>query len=148
MSTSSEFPVPGACGIDHAADIGIEVRAPDLATLFERAALATLWLTLEAPPPPETERRALRVSGEDLPSLLQRWLREILYWHEMDGFIPEVIEVSDVVEDASGRLRIEARVGGGRAGLHPVREIKGVTFHGLVVEPRGGDWLARVIFDV
>ena len=29
-----------------------------------------------------------------------------------------------------------------------VREIKGVTLHGLVVERRTEDWVGRVIFDV
>jgi SHS2 domain-containing protein len=29
-----------------------------------------------------------------------------------------------------------------------VREIKGVTLHGLTAEPRGNGWYARVIFDV
>jgi SHS2 domain-containing protein len=30
----------------------------------------------------------------------------------------------------------------------PIREIKGVTLHGLVAERRSGGWIGRVIFDV
>ena len=29
-----------------------------------------------------------------------------------------------------------------------VREIKGVTYHGLAAARRGGGWYARVVFDV
>ena len=45
-------------------------------------------------------------------------------------------------------LRLEATVGGGPAEGQPIREIKGVTLHGLAAEPREDGWYGRVIFDV
>ena len=44
--------------------------------------------------------------------------------------------------------RLEARVEVGPSAAVPVREIKGVTLHGLEVEREEGGWRARVIFDV
>lgn len=77
------------------------------------------------------------------PALLRAVLREVLLWHELDGFAPSTVEVTDA---APGRF--EARVRGGIPAAPPVREIKGVTLHGLTAEPDGGVWRGRVIFDV
>ena len=46
------LPVPGARAIDHTADIGLELEAPHLPALFERAAFAAVWMALEAPVAP------------------------------------------------------------------------------------------------
>lgn len=147
---SGELPVPGARAVDHTADIAIEVVAPALPTLFERAALAAVWMALEAPVPPEVgvRVRVLRLSAADLPSLLRRWLQEILYWQEVDGLAPSTFDFARVEAASRGRASVEATVAVGRVESTPVREIKGVTYHGLVVERRGGGWFARVVFDV
>ncbi len=147
-TASDELPVPGARAIDHTADIGIEVEARDLPKLFERAALAAVWMALEASAPSEVEGRMLRLSAGDLPSLLRRWLQEILYWQDVDGVAPSKIHFTRLEEGGRGHASVEATVGLGRIESRPVREIKGVTFHGLVVERRAGGWFARVVFDV
>ncbi len=136
-------PIPGVRGIDHTADIGIEIAAPSLPELFRRASLATVWLVTEEAPAAGTERRSLSLSAEDLPSLLRACLKEILFWHQAEGFTVSELEVQTVNES-----QIEAIAVGGPAPSQAVREIKGVTWHGLTVEERDGDWLARVIFDV
>ena len=142
------LPVPGARAIDHTADIGLELEAPHLPALFERAAFAAVWMALEAPVPPAATRRALCLSAGDLPSLLRRWLQEILYWQEVDGLAPS--EFGPVVVEAGGPgpAAVEATVALGQIEERPVREIKGVTYHGLTTGRRGGGWFARVVFDV
>lgn len=143
---------PGVTEIDHTADVGIEIEAGSRAELFDRAARGTVAL-LEgregAPPdtPAEEDRAAgrrrleLRADGPDL--LLVRWLREILYVYEVEGLAYreatfETLEDDGLRADVRLRPRSEA----------PELELKGVTYHGLEVGRRGGEWYARVIFDV
>ena len=88
------IPVPGVRGLDHTADIGLEIRAPDLPELFGRAALATLWLVLGRTTAGgswgEAEdggviRKSVDLAEEDLSSLLRSWLRTVLLWEEIEG---------------------------------------------------------------
>ena len=143
MARPSEVPVPGVTALDHTADVGLEVDAADPPELFERAALGMAWLLDERPPPAPAERRALVLEAPDRPTLLRAFLREILLWHEMEGFAPAAVSFA-VLEDG----RLEAEVAGGPAAPEPVREIKGVTLHALAAEARNARWWARVVFDV
>lgn len=140
---SDEVPVAGVTALDHTADVGLMVEAQELAGLLERAALGMDWLLREGEPPAEDEERRLHVEGADPPSILRAFLRELLLWHERDGFAPASVEVTE----ASGSA-VRARVRGGVPAEPPIREIKGVTLHGLAAEPRDGGWRGRVIFDV
>jgi SHS2 domain-containing protein len=151
---SDEMPVPGVRGLEHTADVGLEVEAPDLPELFRRAALGTTWLVLEGEVGEGAgESRILELAEEDLPSLLRSWLRYLLFWQDTEGFAVTDASVafrpvplcSSPDGQAFGlRARVEGRV-------HPgpwVREIKGVTLHGLEAVRRGEGWYGRVIFDV
>ncbi len=162
MTEPEEIPVAGVRGIDHTADVGLEIRAPDLPELFRRAALGAMWLLLErrseaagSSPrrPGEGEKRWAELVEEDLASLLRSWLRTLLFWEETEGFV--VLDGRVVVlptpfcaaPDGQG-FGIRAEVDGWIDPGPRVREIKGVTFHGLKVEHQSGAWLATVIFDV
>src|SRR3990172_521261 len=74
---------------DHAADVGVEVRAGSLEELFVAAGLALMeWMG----PQPAAGRRGLRdvdVGAEDLESLLVKWLRELhfLFQHRQAYFV-------------------------------------------------------------
>ena len=157
MTRREEIPVPGVLGVDHTADVGLEVRARDLPELFSRAAMATVWLLLERRPGSgearAVETRRVDLVEEELAGLLRSWLRTILLWDETDGFLPEdpklILLPAPMCSSETGQavgLRGEAH-----GVLDPgprIREIKGVTLHGLAVEQRGKEWFARVIFDV
>ena len=151
---TDDVPVPGVRGLEHTADVGLEVEAPDLPELFRRAALGATWLVLEGEVGGGArEVRKLEITEEDLPSLLRSWLRSLLFWQETDGFAvteaalffaPAPLCSSPDGQAFGLRARVEGRI-------HPgpwVREVKGVTLHGLAVERREGEWYGRVIFDV
>lgn len=139
----------GVRPIDHVGDIGIEVSAGSLEELFTRAAAGMIALTRERPergPPaagaaPMT--REVEGAAGDVAELLVTWLRELLYLQEADGFSYASAEFPALDEH-----RFRARVRGRRAPRRALREIKGVTYHGLDVARRGDAWQARVIFDV
>lgn len=152
--TKSQLP-PGVREIEHTADLGMEVEAGSLEELFQRAAAGTMALvrsTGDAHRPHQPHSapgpRSVRIqldggTDDDIATLLVRWLRELLYLQEVANF---------VYRDAT----FERLDGSGlRASVHPepdpspqIRELKGVTYHGLVVERAGDRWRARVIFDI
>jgi SHS2 domain-containing protein len=136
-------PPPGVEAFDHTADVGIRVAAPDLPELFRRAGLGAIWMAVGQVPSEVSETRTLRLEAGDVEALLRSWVRELLYWQEVEGFAAGEIQMLSV-----DGTQLEARVQGGAAPEHPVREIKGVTWHGLSVEEAPGDCRAQVIFDV
>jgi SHS2 domain-containing protein len=178
MRSSGDVPVPGVRELEHTADVGLEFTAPTLPELFRRAALGSMWLVLEreAEPaggvPPSTdpvdppgrggsgvegapapEARVLELVEPDLPALLRSWLRTLLFWEETEGFVT----MDPVVSLASAPLGsspdgqavgLRAQVRGLYDRGQRVREIKGVTLHGLAAEQVAGGWWGRVIFDV
>lgn len=148
----------GVTALDHTADVGLEITAPTLPELFLRAARGLMWLIRGGDAPPERgdppgldpgsdtrapERRTLLVTAVDLPALLRNWLRELHHWHEAEG-----LALEDARFEALEDTHVDATVTVVPDPREPVREIKGVTLHGLSVKRRGDDWVARVIFDV
>ena len=142
----SEAPVPGVCFLEHTADVGLEATAPEPRELFRRAALGMIHLLAERLPQPVGDRTTT-LGASDLPALLRNLLRQLLHWHE-DGFTVAELKVTSLARDSQGRWTLSARGRGGPQDEPPLREIKGVTLHGLVAEQRDGSWYGRVIFDV
>jgi SHS2 domain-containing protein len=140
-------PIEGVSALDHTADVGLELWAPDFPELLRRATRGLAWLLLERTPPAPSEQRALHLRAPNPSLLLRELLRELAWWHDAEGCV--VADLGDVrVADTGEASTLSARARVVRLAGEPVREIKGVTLHGLVAEPRGGGWYGRVIFDV
>ena len=146
MVTRARDAGPLAREIEHTADVGLEVEAPSLAVLFERAGLGMLALMLHLAAVEPRERTMLAAAADDVESLLRDWLQLLLVRFQAGGFAPCEL----AVEAVDGR-----RVSGWAAGerIDPARhrlytEIKGVSFHQLAVRERPDGWWARVILDV
>ena len=124
--------------------------------------MGAMWLVLErdseepgqAPlPAGEGEAKSVELAEEDLAALLRAWLRTVLLWDETEGFVlvdaKLILLPTPACSSPDGQafgLRAEVV---GRTDRGPrVREIKGVTLHGLRVQRLEGGWLGRVIFDV
>lgn len=166
MRGGPEIPVPGVRGLEHAADLGLEVEAPTLPELFRRGALGAMWLVLEReigaephgggfPPPPRDlpVTRNLDLVEEDLPSLFRSWLRTLLFWEETEEFVTGDAALSfapvPLCSAIDGQaFGLSARVRGVLDSGPRVREIKGVTLHRLRVARAGEGWEGTVIFDV
>lgn len=97
------------------------------------------------PAPPQTgpaSRRLVLESG-DVAQLLVRWLREILYLHDVHGLVYQAARFDRL--DTAG---LDASVSGEVRSDDAVTELKAVTYHGLEVAPTADGWRARVIFDI
>jgi len=129
--------------IDHTADVGIRAFGTNLAELFVNAAegMFSLVANLDAVRPVgEVE---IRLRADDIPTLLLRWLSELLYLHETQHFLFSSFDVS--VSDTT--LRALARGETIDKTRHELKlAIKAVTRHRLAVDEQKG--VAEVIFDI
>jgi len=129
--------------IDHTADVGIRAFGTNLAELFVNAAegMFSLVANLDAVRPVgEVE---IRLRADDIPTLLLRWLSELLYLHETQHFLFSSFDVS--VSDTT--LRALARGETIDKTRHELKlAIKAVTRHRLAVDEQNG--VAEVIFDI
>lgn len=150
----------GVRALDHTADVGFEARGDTLEALFHRAGRALMALLRGEDRRKRSEplgaarerRRPQYMTGEwrrialeapDVESLLVAWLSELLWLYQGRRFAYEAVRF-DTLDDHT----LVASIGGAPEARQPVREIKGVTYHGLEVEHDDKGWRARVIFDV
>lgn len=134
--------------IDHAADLGLDLKGSDPGAILEAAQRGLVQLLLgESPTIEPAEEREVRLREANYPELLKAWCEQLYRLLEEQSFLP----LETLVED-SAASSFRARVRG--AVLSPeiraaASELKAVTWHELAFEPApAGGWRARVIFDV
>jgi SHS2 domain-containing protein len=133
--------------IEHTADVGVELEAPDLRSAFELAAACMFDLISDLDSVGESTTRRVRAEGAegDLENLMLRWLSELLYLFESEGLLLCSFRVSElsagaVTADVAGEPYDAAR--------HTLKaELKAPTYHRMAVEQAGDVWRVRIIFD-
>lgn len=139
----------GVRELDHTADIGFEATAAVPDRLFELAACGLVSaLGATADPDARPTRDRLELERGDLDRLFVAWLRELLHRAMTEWAVPEVEQLRLDAGEESGPVSLSARIAWRPWTEGPVREVKGVTYHGLRVERRGDGWHARVVLDV
>jgi SHS2 domain-containing protein len=136
--------------LDHTADVGFELKAPTLEGLFGEACRALLMTMFEWPPEEGESEDSLRLYAPDLETLLVRWINELVFFVQDDGFVPVDADLR-IQKGEEGGFSLEARLTGVQLDLEGYGwqgEIKSATFHGLEVTKSSGDWRAQVILDV
>ncbi len=130
--------------LPHTADVALEIWGHDLPEFFAHAAqgLFSLLVTVK-PGAPVSQYREIRLSAQDLETLLVDWLNELLSLYDEchEAFIDFNVLIPRLGE-------LAAAVGGTQA-FTPRITVKAATFHDLAVrrEP-GGGYRTVVIFDV
>jgi len=133
--------------IEHTADVGIELEAPDLRTGLERSAAAMFDMICGLDSVGVSWRRRVTVKARsgDIENLLVRWLAELLYLFESERVLLSEFSIERIDERG-----LEADVAGQRYDpeRHAIRvEIKAPTYHDLSIRRAGDGWAIRVIFD-
>jgi len=132
--------------LEHTADLGIEVRAADLAELFARAGAALADLLYDPAPVAETLYREVLLDERDREILLVRWLNELIFLREVEEFLWKRVEVEI---DGAFRLRAVLLGEAFEATRHvPRTGLKAATYHMLCIEAGPQNLVARVLFDV
>ncbi|MFZ9886626.1 MAG: archease [Myxococcota bacterium] len=131
--------------LEHAADLAIELIAPDEAGLFEEGARALMEILLDDDLPSPSEERFLRISDAvDAADRLVQWLNHVVVLAVCDGFFLAAATI-----DLEGETGLRATLHGecaGRLQLHT--EVKAVTQHGLRLERGQNGARAVIIVDV
>lgn len=131
--------------IDHTGDIGIVVRAPTQAELFEAAALAMFDIIVEGRPAPTLEDRIKL--AEDAPDrLLREFLSDLLYQFAAEGKVYSAVRIESITPTSIAAIASGAPYSKATHALKT--ELKAVTYHQLEVVEGPGGWRARIIFDV
>ena len=104
---------------------------------FTRLALGLFAAAVDPATVEETEAREVRAHGGGVSALLQAWLQECLYVHEVEGFACRAIEfaVFDATPGAGGepvRLHAILRGEGIDAARHQVRPIRNILTSELI----------------
>jgi SHS2 domain-containing protein len=131
---------------DHTADVGIRVFGGTIEEIFINAAWALFDLLTDLDSIRETMIREITVEGGDREDLLVRWLSELLFLCEGQGFLFRQFCISSLTA-TSLKAMVRGEI------FDPSRhafktEIKAVTYHQVEIIHKGETWVARVIFDI
>lgn len=115
--------------IEHTADVGLRVWAPNLEELFAEAAVALIATMGAAEGDPVTQR--VEVESTDVEGLLVDWLSEVLYLFEAKEIVPMKVSVGIDREHWS----LDATIHGVRVMRFHQQgpAVKAITFHALEV---------------
>lgn len=131
--------------LEHTADIGIRVKADNLAELFTKAALAAFDIVADRKAHSDkTVELFLDQEAGDVAELLVNWLNELLSLAATKEVIFTHISFQEIDEH-----RLKAVCVAEQAKAFCMKtEIKAATYHELKVEKSKAGWLAEIIFDV
>lgn len=131
---------------DHTADLGIEVYGKDQRELFVNAARALFDLITDLDKIEAKTSLSLNIEAVDREDLLVSWLRELLYFHQSEGYLLNDFVLQDL-EEQSLRATVKGEVY--ETNRHELlREIKAVTYHQLKITQEKEGWVARMVFDI
>ena len=130
---------------DHTADLGLRVRAPRLAELFEDAARGLIATIVAGQGGGPTVASEIRIAGTRYDWLLFDWLNELLYRFDRNGEIPAALRVEVDPQGLVAEVSLE-RLDLSRH--RALREVKAITYHGLRVEQEAEGWVAEVVLDI
>jgi SHS2 domain-containing protein len=131
---------------EHTADVGLRIRAADVAELLTDAGRALMGVLVDDPLAREAEHEErIALTADGPPDLLFDWLSELLYL-----FCTKRLVARDYAVRAS-ETSVEATVRGWT--FDPDRdvgcsEVKAITYHRLKAERTEDGWLAEVILDI
>lgn len=125
----------------HTADLRAELVAPDFAALCDEAVLLVRELLVGTSPVAPRQQRCIPLLGDDDAERFFRFVRELLYLADADGFLPAACTLGEREVTVAGEPFDPAR--------HVAeRQVKALTRHQYVFEPAAGGLRAELIFDL
>lgn len=131
---------------DHTADLGVEISGADPSQLFANAGTTLFHLICGSSGIEEHAALPVTVEGSGYEDLMMNWLRELLYLHQVKGYLLSTFIIHQLDESV---LKTTVRGELFDARRHELlREIKAVTYHQLSVKREQAGWTARIVFDI
>ena len=134
--------------VEHTADIGVKTYGRSPVELFQNSAEAMFSLLLDYDPK-ENFKKNIAIEAVSLEELLVAWLNELLGLFYADKFLPASFSIK--IDDKPGLKSLAAILRGENFDPYDNKlstEIKAATYHDLKIKKSGGDYWARIIFDV
>jgi len=131
---------------NHTADLGVQIFGSDLHQLFANAGTTLFDLISGSGGIEEKASLPVTAEGTGYEDLMVSWLRELLYLHQVKGYLFTAFIIHELDESL-----LSATVKGELfdARRHELlREIKAVTYHQLKIEQGQAGWTARIVFDI
>ncbi len=133
---------PGYEELPHTADWALRVQSTTLGGLFEQAALGMQAMMGISTIEERGTTKVFTAAGEDVETLLVKFLEEILYLLESESCRVSGITFEDIHE-----THLRARLVCQR--VHSIeKEIKAVTFHQLEIHALPSGYETVLVFDV
>jgi SHS2 domain-containing protein len=137
--------MPGFRLTPHTADVGLAAWGDSIEEAFQEAARALVAVTFDPRTIVVREERQVAIEADRRDRMLVRFLSELVYLIDADGFVAREARVAIDGTTLSATLR--GRVADGfrprRRGPH----VKAVTYHGLEIDP-GPPVRVRVLLDI
>lgn len=132
--------------LEHTADVGIEVTAPDKKSALEAVGCALLNIITDTGSVESKEKFEINLGPfTDDGDMLFEFLNEIIYLADARSAVFRCVHVVEVNEIIKAYLEGETF----DPSKHIIKEqVKAATYHQLVFERIDKGWFARVIFDV
>lgn len=128
--------------LEHISDLKIKVFGKDIKEIFENAMIG-MFEGARYQEEEKEVKREIKVSSQDLPSLLVNFLSETLYLSEVN---------QEVYNQAQFKKFTDKEIEGILLGKKLKRMgivIKGVTYHNLdIQQKKDGNWEATILFDI
>jgi len=132
--------------LEHPSDIGVEARGDSLAAAYQHAAEGLMAVILDSSTIQSTQERHIVLTASDHEQLLVKWLSEILYLYDGQGFVSGKFEILNLTA-----TDLRARVRGETFDVQkhkPKLDVKAVTYHQLVVQETPEGSTVKVFFDI
>jgi SHS2 domain-containing protein len=131
--------------LEHTADVGIEITSPTLEEIYKTAGEALFMLIA-----PEASKSvvncAIESEGDDPAALLVNFMNDLLLRFEVDGLLFRKIDIKKLT---SNRLEAMASCEAMDPDSSKVETVvKAVTWHGLKLEEKDGEWRSVVYLDL
>jgi SHS2 domain-containing protein len=130
--------------LEHTADVQVEVTAPDFAQLLQAARDSFYAVTLKQTREAKPEERSVSIEAACREELLVRWLHELLFLLEAEGFVA----AETAFELVSDQRVLAALTGYVCDPDDRADEIKAVTYHDLAIENTPHGLRVRIIYDL
>ena len=131
---------------NHTADLGIEVCGENIKQLFINAGFALFDLITDMNKVEVKTSLPLTIEGMNLEDLMVSWLRELLYLHQVKGYLFRNFAIREMSEEALHAIVKGEKFDSRRH--ERIREIKAATYHQIKVAREKGTWISRIVFDI
>ncbi len=130
--------------LPHTADLKFQAYGKNLNEVFENSALV-FTSTIYDKKIKLNINKKIKVSGRDNEGLMLRFLEELLFLYETEGFILGKIKVKISKDEKNLDAEVFGEEKKGKTARH---YIKAVTYNDMFVKKIGSKYVAQVVLDV